>query len=178
MQIYISPERARLVHAWHLRAPTWTPPTPSITCRRRYFFYFVLCCVVLFCFVCVRVPRARHRGRARRHRGCRRALAGRRGVGKSAVAVFVARCRVCLETREKQKWALSGLLMSVEDNMFESMRVVSELQSNIQAVLVFATMAEFRRETIAARAPTLSSWRTRATLSTGFTRGARRSSPG
>ena len=36
----------------------------------------------LFSFVCVRVPRARHRGRARRHRGCQRALAGRGGGRK------------------------------------------------------------------------------------------------
>ena len=36
------------------------------------------------------VPRARQRGRARRHRGCRRALAGSGGLGRGAVAVFVA----------------------------------------------------------------------------------------
>ena len=36
-------------------------------------------------------------------------LAGRGGVARSAVAVFVASRRVCLETREKHEWALSVL---------------------------------------------------------------------
>ena len=95
------PERARLVHAWHLRAPTRTPP-PSITCRREPFIVRA----------CVRVPRARHRGQAQRHRGCQRALTGRGGIGRSAVEVFVATRRVCIETRRKHDWVLSGLLMS------------------------------------------------------------------
>ena len=38
--------RARLVHPWHLSAPTWIPP-PVITCRREplfsLFYYFVSC---------------------------------------------------------------------------------------------------------------------------------------
>ena len=81
----IFPERAQYVRPWHLSAPDWTPPY---------------------------VPRARHRGRARRHRWCQRALAGSPGVvGRSAVAVFVARCRVFLETRGKHEWALPGLLV-------------------------------------------------------------------
>ena len=34
------------------------------------------------------------------------------GAGRNAVAVFVPRRRVCIETRGKHEWALSGLLMS------------------------------------------------------------------
>ena len=63
----------------------------------------------LFRFVCVRVFEARHRGRARRRRGCQRVLSGRGGVARSAVDVFVARRRVCLETQGKHEWDLSGL---------------------------------------------------------------------
>ena len=66
---------------------------------------------IFFRFVRARVLRARHRGRARRRRGCLGVLAGRRGVASSAVAVFVARRRVCLETRGKHEWALPGLLV-------------------------------------------------------------------
>ena len=51
----------------------------------------------------MRVLRARHRGRARRRRGCQRLLAGRGGAARSTVAVSVARRRVCLETRWKQE---------------------------------------------------------------------------
>ena len=56
-----------------------------------------------FRFVCVRVLGARHRGRARRRRGCQWMLAGRGGLARSAVAVLVARRRVCLETRGSMK---------------------------------------------------------------------------
>ena len=46
--IFLS-ERARLVHPWPLRAPTWIPPPPT-TCRREPFFplfsSFVLCTCV------------------------------------------------------------------------------------------------------------------------------------
>ena len=59
--------------------------------------------------MCVRVLGARHRGRSRRRRGCQRVLAGKGGVATSVVAVFVARRRVCLETRGMHEWALSGL---------------------------------------------------------------------
>ena len=62
-----------------------------------------------FRFVCVCVVGARQHGRTRRRRGCRRMLAGRGGVARSAVAVFVARRRVCLETQGKHEWALPGL---------------------------------------------------------------------
>ena len=55
---------------------------------------------------CVCVVGARQRWRARRRRGCRWMLAGRGGVARSAVAVFVARRRVCLETQGKHEWAL------------------------------------------------------------------------
>ena len=37
---YIFLGRARLVHSWHLKAPTWTPP-PIITCRREPAFLFL-----------------------------------------------------------------------------------------------------------------------------------------
>ena len=70
----------------------------------QFFFIFFY-----FRFVCVRVLGARHRGRARRRRGCQRVLAGGGGVAKSTVAVFVPRRPVCLETRGKHEWALSGL---------------------------------------------------------------------
>ena len=102
-------ERARLVHPWPLRAPIGeslpfiTSRTfPAVFCfsiplgRFQPFFPFFF-----FRFVCVRVLGARHRGRARRRRGCQRALAGRGGVARNAVAVFVARRSVCLETRGK-----------------------------------------------------------------------------
>ena len=49
-----------------------------------------------FRFVCVCVVGALRRGRAWRRRVCRRMPAGRGGVAKSSVAVFVARRRVCL----------------------------------------------------------------------------------
>ena len=62
-----------------------------------------------FCFVCLRVLRARPRERARRRRGCQRVLASRGGVARSAVAAFVPRRRVCLETRGMHEWALSRL---------------------------------------------------------------------
>ena len=51
----------------------------------------------------------RRRGRGRHRRGCRRMLAGRGGGARSAVAVFMARRRVCLETQGKREWALFGL---------------------------------------------------------------------
>ena len=65
--------------------------------------------------------RARHRGRARRRRGCQRVLSGRGGVKRSAVAAFVPRCRVCLETRGKHEWALPGLHLP---NSIEYVRVI------------------------------------------------------
>ena len=110
-------ERARLVHPWPLRDPTWESP-PFITCRT---FPAVLCFLnfsghfqslfplFFFCFVCVRVLGAQHRGRARRLRGCERMLASRGGIARSAAAVFVVRRFACLETRGMHTWALSGL---------------------------------------------------------------------
>ena len=109
-------ERARLVHPWPLRSPSWKSP-PFITCRTfpvvlcflhfswhfRFFFPF------FFRFVCGRVLGARHGGRARHRRGCQRVTADRGGVKRSAVAVFVPRRLVSLETRGKHEWALSGL---------------------------------------------------------------------
>ena len=41
--------------------------------------------------------------------GCKPVLAGSGGIARSAVAVFVARRSVCLETRGRHEWALSGL---------------------------------------------------------------------
>ena len=87
----------------------------------------------------MRVLGARHRGRAQRRRGCQRVLASRGGVERSAVAAFVPRRRVCLETRGKHEWALSDLHLL---NSIEYVRVyqgISGLQGKIQAVLIFAT---------------------------------------
>ena len=70
-------------------------------------------------------------------------LAGRGGGGQSAVAVFVARRRVCLETRGKHEWALSGLLLW---SWIEDVRVFkgcSGLPNDIKAVLIFATKLKF-----------------------------------
>ena len=100
--IFIS-ERARLVHSWHLRAPTWTPP-PSITCPREpfsLFCYFILCACVCAQSTAPRASPAPSRVSA----------ACRGGVGRSAVAVFVARHCVSVDTRGKHPWALSGLLV-------------------------------------------------------------------
>ena len=124
-------ERARLVvHPWPLRAPTWTT-SPSIACRAfpavgcllssPFFLALSVRFSLVFRFVCVRVLEARHRGRARRRRRCQRVLAGRgRGVARSAVAVLVARRRVCLETRGKHEWALclAPILCGIGDSMY------------------------------------------------------------
>ena len=91
----------------------------------------------LFRFVCVRVLRARHRGRARHRRGCQRVLAGRAGVARSAVAVFVPRRPVCLETRGKHEWALSGLLVYYV--RVYRVRFNMKMKIKNQAVLIFAT---------------------------------------
>ena len=111
-------ERARLVHPWSLRAPTWKSP-PFITCRT---FPVVLCSLLylgtsvrFFLFssfvscACVRVFESWHRGRARRRRGCQRVLAGRGGFARSAVAVFVARYCLWLETRGVHESCLADL---------------------------------------------------------------------
>ena len=92
-----------------------------------------------FRFVCVGVLRIRHRGRARHRRGCQRLLAGRGGVARSAVVVFVARRRVCLETRGNHEWALSGLLMWFRLFFVRVYKGGCDMQNNIQAVLIFAT---------------------------------------
>ena len=97
-------ERARLVHPWPLRAPIWTSP-PLGTYRafpavlsRFFLARSVIFSLFLFRFGCVRVLQARQHGRARHRRGCQRVVGGRGGVARSAVAVFVARRPVCLET--------------------------------------------------------------------------------
>ena len=67
------------------------------------------------------------------------------GVARSAVAVFVARHRVSVETRGKHEWALSGLHLL---NSIEYVRVYrgrSGLKDTIQAVLIFATELKFTR---------------------------------
>ena len=70
--------RARLVHPWPLRAPTWEPPLFIILAgpfQRVLVLFGTLghfsfsIPFLLFRFVCVRVLRARHRGRARHRRG-------------------------------------------------------------------------------------------------------------
>ena len=131
----LSFEGARLAHPWHLRAPTWTPP-PPITCRREPFFLFFLFCSFVW-YACV--PRARHRWRAQHRRGCQQALTGRRGVGRSAVAVFVARSRVCIETRGKHEWVMSGLLVWGWIYYVRVYKGRFGLQNNIQSVQIFAT---------------------------------------
>ena len=140
-------ERARLVHPWPLRASTWRSP-PFFTCRtfpadlcflnfsrhfRLFFPYF------FFRFVCVRVLGARHRGRARRRRGCQRVLAGRGGVARSVVAALVARRRVCLDTRGKHECALSGLHLHNSTEYVRVYKGLPGLRGNILAVLIFAT---------------------------------------
>ena len=140
-------ERARLVHPWPLRAPTWES-LPFVTCRN---FPAVLCFLhfawhfqslfpfFLIRFVCVRELRARHRGRARHRRGCQRVEAGRGGVARSAVAVFVARRRVCFETRGKHEWALSGVLVWFRLYYVRVHKGRFDMQNKIQAVLIFST---------------------------------------
>ena len=92
----------------------------------------------------MRVHRARHRGRARHRRGCQRVVAGRGGVARSVVAVFVARRRVCLETRGNHEWTLSGLLVwfrlyyvRVHKGRFDMQR------SRFQVVLIFVANLTF-----------------------------------
>ena len=63
-----------------------------------------------FRLVCVRVPGARHRGRARNRRGCQRVLAGR-GELDEARSVFEDRRCVRLNVRGKHRWVLSGHLV-------------------------------------------------------------------
>ena len=138
----------RLVHPWPLRAPPSESAPPFIAWRT---FPAVLCVLHLtwhsrsfltFCFfrfVCVRVLRVRHRGRAWHRRGCQWVLAGRGGVARSAVADFVARRRVCLETRRKHDWALSGLLMWFWLYYVRVYKGRCDTQNKIQAVLIFAT---------------------------------------
>ena len=100
------------------------------------FGYFSLfsCCVSSAC-VCSEHGTADEPGAVAGVGGCWRVEGG---VARSAVAVFVARRRVCLETRGKHEWALSGLHLH---NSIECVRVykgLSRLQGNIQAVLIFA----------------------------------------
>ena len=89
-------------------------------------------------FVRARVLGALHRGRAGRRRGRQRVVASRGGVTRSAVAVLVARRRVCLETQGKHEWALSGLLMWFRSYCVRVYKVRCDVQNNIQAVLIFA----------------------------------------
>ena len=76
--------------------------------------------------------------------GCQQVLACRGGLARSVVAVFVARCSVCLETRGKPEWALSGLrLWNWIMSMYKS-KGRPGLRDNIQTVLIFATKLVFR----------------------------------
>ena len=65
-----------------------------------------------FRFMCLRVLRARHRARARHRRGSADG-GGYGGVARSAVTVFVAKRRMCLETRGMHEGALSFSWLSV-----------------------------------------------------------------
>ena len=73
-------------------------------------------------------------------------VAGRGGVARSAVAVFVARRRVCLESLEtqgKHEWALSGLLLWNWIEYLQAYKGRSRLQDKIRAVLILATKLKF-----------------------------------
>ena len=106
------------------------------------FSFFLL----LFCVrACTQStsPRARHRGRARRRRKCQRAMGGRGGLARRAVAVLVARRRVCLETRGKHERALSGLLVWGWISHVRVYKGRLGLLNKVQAVLIFATKLNF-----------------------------------
>ena len=150
-----------MVHPWPLRAPTWESSpflllaglsggslfSPFI-CFSRYFQS--ISPSFFFRSVCVRVLRIRHRGRARHRRGCQRVLAGRGWVariGRDAVAVFVARRRVCLDTRGKHECAPSGLLIWFRLYYVRLYKVRCDIQKNIQAVLIFATKLKINERT-------------------------------
>ena len=97
-----------------------------------------------FRFLSVRVQGARHRGQTQRRRKYQRVLARRGGVESSAVAAFVTRRFVCLGTREKHEWPLSGLhLLHISIRCVRVYKGRSGLQGNFQAVLIFATGSKF-----------------------------------
>ena len=64
------------------------------------------------------------------------------GVARSAVAVFVARRRVCIETRGKHEWALSGLLMWFRLYYARVCKGRFDMQKVNQEVPIFATKLE------------------------------------
>ena len=66
-------------------------------------------------------------------------LAGGGRVARSAGAVFVARRCVCLETRGKHEWALSGLLVWFRLYYVRVYKGRFDMQTKFKAVLVFAT---------------------------------------
>ena len=82
------------------------------------------------CFVCVRVSRARHRGRSRRRRGCQRVLAGRGGL-EGARSPFSSWLGVACASRDEG--SMNGLCLAsccgVEYNMYESIGVVSDCKN-------------------------------------------------
>ena len=61
---------------------------------------------ILLPFVCMRVLKAQHHGRARRRGRCQRVLTGRGGVGRMAVASLMVGRLVFLETRENRERAV------------------------------------------------------------------------
>ena len=61
------------------------------------------------------------------------------GVGRSAVATIVPRCRVCLKTRVMLEWALSGLHLWCLIEYVGVFKGSSGLQDKIQVLLIFAT---------------------------------------
>ena len=63
--------------------------------------------------------------------------------GLSAVAVFVARRRVFIETRGRHEWVLSGLLVWSRAYYARVCEGRFGVQNNIQAVLIFATKIKF-----------------------------------
>ena len=88
--------------------------------------------------------RARQSGRARRHRGYGRALASRGGVRRSAVAFFVARRGVSIETRGKHEGALSALLRWYQSITSGIIRVVFLSKRTYKRCLFIGTHIIYR----------------------------------
>ena len=114
MDISLS-EGARLVHPWPLRAPKSKPPPfitwptfPAGPCLLHLSWHSRSFRPFLFRFVYSEHGTAGEPGAVAGVSGCWRVEGG---VASSAVAVFVPRRRVSLETRGVHKWALSGLYL-------------------------------------------------------------------
>ena len=140
--------------------------------RSRFFFPFFL----IFRFVCVRVLVALHCGRARRRRGYQRVLVGREVVETSAVAVFVPRRRVCLETQGKHEWTLPGLLVWFRLYYVRVYNVRFDMQNKVQAVLIFAKKPKTTERATQSEHQLCRAGERGPRLAPGFMRGGRRGS--